>query len=113
MEEKEVGATLGIAKELLLRSACMSKSEWGEENGDVNADRQPRQDPRDKCGHLHPLPPSHGSCDVGQSSYKIGAMCRDMGTDPTYMSRWHNKSLPIQRLSLAPHMKPWQVTLEW
>ena len=91
----------------------MSKSEWGEENGDVNADRQPRQDPRDKCGHLHPLPPSHGSCDVGQSSYKIGAMCRDMGTDPTYMSRWHNKSLPIQRLSLAPHMKPWQVTLEW
>jgi hypothetical protein len=37
-------------------------------------------------------------------------MCRNQ-TNLDYMSMWHNKP-PIQRLSLAPHMKPWQVTLE-
>ena len=74
----------------------MSKSEWGEENGDVNADRQPRHAaPRQdassphECELLHPLPPPHGYFDMGPTKCNVRAMGRK--THPDHMSMWHNK----------------------
>lgn len=86
------------------------------ENGDVNADRQPRHSaPGEDASspheyeHLHPLAPPHRYFDVGPTRCNVLAMGRKLR--PDHMSMWHNKA-PTWRLGLVPHMKPWQLMVE-